>query len=454
MQTRNASASSRVPAGSAELSVGGSSTVLLAGQQAVVDMLAQTITEQSEAARAPFDDWADQRDRKQDRASSAVARWASPEITGIEAVDDSAGSWRSEPAYGAVWYPNGVVADWAPYRYDRWAWVAPWGWSWVDDAPWGFATMHYGRWLFLGGRWGWVPGSFVATAQTPRPVCAPALVGFYGSASGTVGNVSIGIGVGTAPTVGWFPLGPGEIDRPAFASSVSYVRNVNVSSVTNVNNITNITNITNVNNITNNNATNVTGSAATKAPGAAVPFRYAQTSFAATVVSHAAFASGQHMAAAQQVLAPSALATASVAGTHAAPPGPAAPATRAALAAAASAALAPVPTTAMAPAPMTSARPDAPAAMVQPGLPAAAPAARKPPTRQGVPDANPAFATPAAAASPKPAPRPASAPVQAAGRAAPSQPHAAAPHPTPPHPHQAPAHSAREQEAQHRAARP
>ena len=89
MQTRNASASLRVPAGSAELSVGGSSTVLRAGQQAVVDTLAQTITEQSEAARPPFDDCADQRYRKQDRASSAVARWASPEITGIEAVDDA-----------------------------------------------------------------------------------------------------------------------------------------------------------------------------------------------------------------------------------------------------------------------------------------------------------------------------------------------------------------------------
>ena len=57
----------------------------------------------------------------------------------------------------AVWYPN-VYPGWAPYREGHWAWVEPWGWTWVDDAPWGFAPFHYGRWVNVGGRWGWVPG--------------------------------------------------------------------------------------------------------------------------------------------------------------------------------------------------------------------------------------------------------------------------------------------------------
>ena len=53
-----------------------------------------------------------------------------------------------------------VAAGWAPYRYGRWAWVRPWGWTWVDDAPWGFAPFHYGRWVCgRGERWCWAPGA-------------------------------------------------------------------------------------------------------------------------------------------------------------------------------------------------------------------------------------------------------------------------------------------------------
>jgi len=38
--------------------------------------------------------------------------------------------------------------DWAPYREGHWAWIEPWGWTWVDDASFGFVTSHYGRWAF------------------------------------------------------------------------------------------------------------------------------------------------------------------------------------------------------------------------------------------------------------------------------------------------------------------
>ncbi len=39
---------------------------------------------------------------------------------------------------GTVWYPQSVPTNWAPYRDGHWAYVAPWGWTWIDDAPWGF----------------------------------------------------------------------------------------------------------------------------------------------------------------------------------------------------------------------------------------------------------------------------------------------------------------------------
>ena len=40
---------------------------------------------------------------------------------------------------------------------------------------WGYAPFHYGRWAYIGGRWGWCPGMYVA-----RPLWAPALVAWYG----------------------------------------------------------------------------------------------------------------------------------------------------------------------------------------------------------------------------------------------------------------------------------
>lgn len=144
-----------------------------------------------------------------------VAEHVSPEMTGAEDLDRH-GRWETHPEYGALWLPLVVAADWAPYRYGRWSWVAPWGWTWIDDAPWGFAPFHYGRWVHWRDRWGWVPGAYV-----PRPVYAPALVAWVG---GSGWGVSIHIG---GPTVGWLPLAPREPYRPHYRSTPRYIERVN-----------------------------------------------------------------------------------------------------------------------------------------------------------------------------------------------------------------------------------
>ena len=176
-----------------------------------------------------FDRWSEDRDQREDRAQSV--RYVPREMTGYEDLD-SYGVWRELPPYGWVWTPTAVVVGWAPYRYGHWAWVAPWGWTWVDDAPWGFAPFHYGRWAFVGATWIWVPGRMVA-----RPVYAPALVAFVGGP-----RFSVSVAIGGGGGVAWFPLGPGEVYRPAYHVSETYVRNVNITHV----NVTNI-NVTNVN---------------------------------------------------------------------------------------------------------------------------------------------------------------------------------------------------------------
>jgi len=125
-----------------------------------------------------FDQWVVSRDRLED--GSASARYVSREIPGYEDLDAN-GTWRNDPNYGEVWVPTvAVTAQWAPYHQGHWTWIAPWGWTWIDDAPWGFAPFHYGRWAHLGDAWAWVPGPVVVA----QPVYAPALVAFVGGGGG------------------------------------------------------------------------------------------------------------------------------------------------------------------------------------------------------------------------------------------------------------------------------
>jgi hypothetical protein len=124
------------------------------------------------------------------------------------------GDWETDADEGPVWYPSAVAADWAPYRCGHWAWVAPWGWTWVECESWGFAPFHYGRWIHHGRRWGWIPGP-----PRAHPVYSPALVVFVGGAGVTA----------------WFPLGPREPYEPWYHTSAVYVNRVNVTNIYNRN---------------------------------------------------------------------------------------------------------------------------------------------------------------------------------------------------------------------------
>ncbi len=161
-----------------------------------------------------FTDWA-LAENQRDEAAAAV-RYVSPEMTGWEDLDRH-GRWETTVDYGTVWVPYQVAPGWAPYRYGHWAWVRPWGWTWVDDAPWGFAPFHYGRWAWFGGRWCWVPGTYVA-----RPVYAPALVGWVGSP-----GVNVSVHIGSGPVVGWVPLAPREIYVPPYQAGRDHWRHLN-----------------------------------------------------------------------------------------------------------------------------------------------------------------------------------------------------------------------------------
>jgi hypothetical protein len=134
------------------------------------------------------------------------------------------GSWSQTPTYGQVWYPRDVPAGWAPYRNGHWAYVHPWGWTWVDNARWGFAPFHYGRWVQEGGRWGWIAGGGGPVTPGAYPVYAPALVTFINVGAPALSGIGFAVGAG-APA--WIPLGPREPYYPWFHVRADYFARVN-----------------------------------------------------------------------------------------------------------------------------------------------------------------------------------------------------------------------------------
>ncbi|PHV41114.1 DUF6600 domain-containing protein [Janthinobacterium sp. BJB304] len=160
--------------------------------------------------RVAFDHWPEALP-----AAAPALRYVTDDTTGYEELDRY-GAWQEDAQYGPLWLPSAVPAGWAPYSDGRWTWIAPWGWTWVDNAPWGYAPSHYGRWVLLGHRWGWAPGR-----ERGRVPWAPALVGWVG------GNHGQQHGQRPGPGIGWFPLSPHDRYVPGYRASADYERRIN-----------------------------------------------------------------------------------------------------------------------------------------------------------------------------------------------------------------------------------
>ncbi len=290
-----------VQEGQARLALGAQDTLLGPNQHVVAERkTAALLSSGASDEPRPFDAIVDLRERRREASFSLLH--VSAEMTGADGLDGH-GQWSTEAGYGSVWLPDNLPPDWAPYRFGRWRWLAPWGWTWIDDAPWGFAPFHYGRWLFLAGRWAWVPGQAGgagagnAASAPAKPVYAPALVGFFGNPPSAVWSPP-----GTAtPTVGWYPLAPGEIYWPAYTTLLSYVRALNAANVGDLAQL----------------------QALPAATGTGPAHRFARTAFAASAMPYTAFVSQQDVASHQVVLPPAALAQAPLSARRWPPPKPA-----------------------------------------------------------------------------------------------------------------------------------
>jgi hypothetical protein len=144
---------------------------------------------------------------------------------------DAYGHWVNVPDYGRAWSPT-VARDWSPYRAGRWVWEPYWGWTWVSRELWGWTPYHYGRWFLYGKSWMWWPGPVVEEGNY-RPEWAPAYVSFFGF--GVHGQSSVGF-----KSVGWLPLGPGDLFYPWYGRNETQLKGVGITDETNPTRLTRV----------------------------------------------------------------------------------------------------------------------------------------------------------------------------------------------------------------------
>jgi hypothetical protein len=114
---------------------------------------------------------------------------------------DPYGTWVEDPNYGTVWTPSPTVVgnDFSPYvTAGHWAYDDDY--VWVSDYDWGWAPFHYGRWVYMSNRWGWIPGRTYAGAW-----------------------VTWRYGYDDWGYVGWAPMPPTWYWRGGYAVGIGYV---------------------------------------------------------------------------------------------------------------------------------------------------------------------------------------------------------------------------------------
>ena len=113
--------------GQVQVVTGAGQSVILRGGQGAQFASSGDVDVATVAPADDFDRWCAQRERRWTQ-NQGVTRYVSSDVVGAQDLDNY-GDWSQDPDYGYVWYPTAVAPDWGPYRYGRWLWVTPWGWS-------------------------------------------------------------------------------------------------------------------------------------------------------------------------------------------------------------------------------------------------------------------------------------------------------------------------------------
>src|SRR5438132_11962537 len=131
-------------AGQATMTPAGGQAVAIAPSEEVVVEGTPTPTVQSYVA-PELDAWDQWNYTRTDHLLEAVsARYVPSDVYGVDDLDQH-GSWRVVQAYGPVWVPEAVPAEWVPYSTGRWTWDPHYGWTWLDIAPRSWSADQHGR---------------------------------------------------------------------------------------------------------------------------------------------------------------------------------------------------------------------------------------------------------------------------------------------------------------------
>jgi hypothetical protein len=138
-----------------------------------------------------------------DPAADVYADTDPSALTDFHATLDAHGRWVEDPTYGTVWVPNPaeVGPDFAPYETaGHWAYDDT-DYVWYSDYDWGWAPFHYGRWMYGGVGWMWIPGRVYSPAWVTWRMGGPgyAYVGWAPMAAGFYWRG--GVAYGTASVV-------------------------------------------------------------------------------------------------------------------------------------------------------------------------------------------------------------------------------------------------------------
>ncbi len=157
-----------------------------------------------------------------DPVADAYADTDPSALTDFHATLDSHGSWVEDPTYGTVWVPNPaeVGPDFSPYETaGHWAYDDT-DYVWYSDYDWGWAPFHYGRWMYGGAGWMWIPGRVYSPAWVSWRMGGPgyAYVGWAPMAAGFYWRG--GVAVQMAPVIvapgGFYYAAHGDL----FASNI------------------------------------------------------------------------------------------------------------------------------------------------------------------------------------------------------------------------------------------